>query len=276
MGFFGGCHMNITLNTIHQLNRSEYLNLHKNKSKREINHIKTQRLFEFMVCDDECNFGEDYRYTNTSTKVSLICKNGHVWDSSTPRNIMNGIGCPVCSGNSAFVAQTKLENMLLAEGHRLADDYVYTNYSTKVSLICKNGHVWNTSSPTGIKGGAMCPTCKINDGKMRNSRKIPDYVYILRSIDHSCDIIKIGITSTPERRLTTLKRNTPFNFEIFGLYKLGGSMARDAETAVKRLSKSLGTKFYFDNKFDGFDEWHIFNESLIAFVVDTYNKKSPT
>lgn len=98
-------------------------------------------------------------YTNSKTKVCIICPtHGEFWQ--TPNKHLNGKqGCPKCSGKNKT---TKDAIECFKKVHK--DDYIYDkveykNNRTKVCIICpEHGEFWQT--PDKHLQGEGCPICK--------------------------------------------------------------------------------------------------------------------
>lgn len=81
-------------------------------------------------------------YVNNRTKIRFQCdKNqSHIW-YSTPSNILNGRGCPICNGKQVFVGFTDMWTTSSENAKFLLnpnDGYKYTKCSSKkkVKWIC--------------------------------------------------------------------------------------------------------------------------------------------
>ena len=49
-------------------------------------------------------------YINTATSIRFQCSNGHIWHAK-PNNILQGKGCPFCSGRMAIVGETDIATL---------------------------------------------------------------------------------------------------------------------------------------------------------------------
>jgi len=101
------------------------------------------------------------KYTNTSTKLTWECENGHKWESK-PSHIIAGHWCPYCAGLHK-TAQDMKKLAEKREGRCLSNEYI--DDKTKLLWECKYGHKWE-ATPTNIKDkGAWCPYCAGNGKK---------------------------------------------------------------------------------------------------------------
>ncbi len=93
-------------------------------------------------------------YENYHAKTLFQCANSHTW-MAAPANVLNGTGCPTCSGNRPLTQEIANER-LKARGIRMLDPYVHQK--SKARFQCKEGHIWETSSGTVLYEGG-CPKC---------------------------------------------------------------------------------------------------------------------
>ncbi len=97
-------------------------------------------------------------YTNTQTKTTFECVDGHQW-MSQPNNIRQGGGCPVCA--STKLTKADIESWLLQDGRGIKLVGEYIRALTKTTFECVDGHQW-MSQPNNIKSGKGCPVCAGN------------------------------------------------------------------------------------------------------------------
>ena len=100
-------------------------------------------------------------YTNSSTQVDCICKDGHPCNPN-PNNINNGHGmCRICSGcDSETAKQNFYDNIKILGGTVIGE---YTNSSTRVDCICKDGHPCKPAPGDIQQGHGMCRICSGTD-----------------------------------------------------------------------------------------------------------------
>lgn len=94
-------------------------------------------------------------YVNNRTKLTWVCKKGHVWEA-IPNHIKSGTWCPVCKG----CAKLTIEEMQAMAGNRAGTcpSDVYVNANTRLKWRCERGHIWE-AIPNSIKRGSWCPEC---------------------------------------------------------------------------------------------------------------------
>jgi hypothetical protein len=106
----------------------------------------------------------DSVFISSTTKVNLICKEGHRW-ASLYANLKKGKWCKICF---LIPQQPKISDCTnLAEsknGKCLESEYISAR--TKMRWECQHGHKWRTTFPC-IKRGQWCPACN-NKFKMHS------------------------------------------------------------------------------------------------------------
>ena len=118
---------------------SDFLMLAKKKHKDKYDYSKIQ-------------------YVNYKTKVCIVCpEHGEFWQ--TPKDHIQGRGCPVCAGHIQQTIETFISKATRVHGHKF--DYSLVEYKTsknKVCIVCpKHGKFWQT--PNAHLRGAGCPIC---------------------------------------------------------------------------------------------------------------------
>jgi hypothetical protein len=96
-----------------------------------------------------------HKYTNSTTKLSWQCRQGHIWDG-TPAQIKQGHWCPVCGGSQKGSIEEMRQIASSRGGACLSEGYI--NNSTKLTWQCNKGHQWE-AAPLNIKLGKWCPVC---------------------------------------------------------------------------------------------------------------------
>lgn len=102
-------------------------------------------------------------YTNSHTKVKLICPKHGVFEQ-TPSSNLAGNGCPKCS---SFCSDTSIQHSRFLDNARLIHgnkyDYSlvdYVNSHSNVRIIC-NDHGEFLQTPTSHTAGHGCPSCPV-------------------------------------------------------------------------------------------------------------------
>lgn len=94
------------------------------------------------------------KFINNNTNTPIQCSKGHIW-STSPKTIYDH-WCGICSGFSAHTAKEKFDRIVSEKGGRLIGEYL-TN-GRKMSIICRYGHTWMTTS-NAINSGNWCLKC---------------------------------------------------------------------------------------------------------------------
>ena len=99
-------------------------------------------------------------YINSTTKVCITCPiHGDYWQ--TPKNHLQGHGCPLCNNfkkaTESFIVEAK-EVHKNDEIQVIYDETEYNGYHRKVKLICPiHGEFWQL--PKDHLRGSSCPKC---------------------------------------------------------------------------------------------------------------------
>ena len=98
-------------------------------------------------------------YINNKTKIKCKCKiDGHEW-KATPHNLLNGTGCPKCSGN----IKNKTTEYFINELKEINDNIEilgeYISNKAKIKCRCKiDKYEWE-ATPNSLLSGQGCPKC---------------------------------------------------------------------------------------------------------------------
>lgn len=135
------------------------------------------------------------QYIDAKTKILHRCKiDGYEWKTS-PDNIIQGRGCPVCSGKAVLMGY----NDLLTTHPYLIDEWDYDNNGellpTMVShgsekiinWICKNGHKYSCSI-YDKSTGTGCPEC--NKANKVSEKELIVYYYIRKYFEDAISSYK--------------------------------------------------------------------------------------
>ncbi|HIF9413644.1 TPA: GIY-YIG nuclease family protein [Photobacterium damselae] len=92
-------------------------------------------------------------------------------------------------------------------------------------------------------------------------------LYVLRAVGYENDIIKIGISNDHKRRIRTLRKNTPFDFDCVESFEFDDDnipfvMKSDAH----RYAKENQLEVEFPEIFDGYSEWFRFSSDLLDLI----------
>jgi len=101
----------------------------------------------------------------TTEPLRWECSEGHVFRAD-PANVQDGHWCPKCGRKAA--AETRRNNAVARvakiiskkKGRLLTPKASISGMSSRVSISCRMGHVWETK-PSIIRSGSWCPVCAI-------------------------------------------------------------------------------------------------------------------
>ncbi len=95
-------------------------------------------------------------YEGAEIKALFECPKGHQWET-TPKHLMGGGGCRLCSKtNATRYTKDSLNKSIRNREIELIGDFV--NVKTKSLFRCSFGHEWETN-PDAIIQGKGCPHC---------------------------------------------------------------------------------------------------------------------
>ena len=195
---------------------------------------------------------------NSFSKARVRCCKGHEWIASVNSLLSRKSGCPRCHPRSKYTLDeyidmiSKIERVTYV---RLKDEF--RSSKSKIILSCDEGHEWETNISHIINkvNPSRCPTC----AKYGFKRGKLAYLYIL--ISNCGGYIKVGITNNLSQRVSRLRSNTPFNFELMKAYKGDGCVVLDEETRLHRVLKSASMR-----GFSGCTEWFEFDYNANAEI----------
>jgi len=106
-------------------------------------------------------------YLNSSSKLLIECKNGHVWTAYF-KHIRYGHWCPTCAGKKKYTIEDMHKLATEKGGKCLSKEY--TNHDAKLRWRCRNGHEWE-STPHNIIFKHWCPICLHPNAKYRQQNR---------------------------------------------------------------------------------------------------------
>lgn len=104
------------------------------------------------------------KYRGRSNEVDCECtKDGYKWTVKAA-NLLNGYGCPKCSGRKVYT-QEEFEEKVNSISPTIKIIGKYKNNKTKIDCVCLvDGHKWNPIAGQLVKG-IGCPRCNISHGE---------------------------------------------------------------------------------------------------------------
>jgi hypothetical protein len=95
-------------------------------------------------------------YNGAYNKVTVQCKNGHIYDI-IPHNLMSlDTWCPKCSNNCPEKAKEKFIQTVKNKSGVVIGEYI--NSHTKIKVMCVKGHEWD-AVPSSVNAGFWCRAC---------------------------------------------------------------------------------------------------------------------
>ena len=130
-------------------------------------------------------------YKGMNTKLTWQCAEGHVWEA-IPSSIQQGTWCKICS-NKKSAAQKRLnveivKNFIYNHGGTWLSGQ-YNNNQSKLTISCKNGHIWVTTwlnIQSSFKRGGFCPRCGHKRANLERRKKIEEMKSIAESRGGKC------------------------------------------------------------------------------------------
>jgi len=128
-------------------------------------------------------------YQNNTTLLKWRCENGHEWEAY-PRDIKRGNWCKECRKIKKSKVNRKyyLDNMKKIAKERGGEclSLSFDNVKQKLLWRCSDGHIWETSHTSIIKG-TWCPICSAkNAGEEKRKYDIRDMQKIAKSHGGKC------------------------------------------------------------------------------------------
>lgn len=202
-------------------------------------------------------------YKGMSSSFTYLCKK-HGIKSSTPEYFLKAIHkCRQCHfealgakrKNKPIVTAEEKEKQLQEKCKKEGHIFIgwtrgYMGCHSLITLCCPKCGEWSTKASVYLESG--CPNCTTY-GYSPNRKGT---LYCLRS---ECGkFVKVGITNNKKSRFETLKRRTPFNFNVIELFTHeDGSKAREWEKLFHQSFESANL-----TGFDGCTEWLKWNPQI--------------
>lgn len=203
-------------------------------------------------------------YTGTQSKFNCKCEIHGPWSVSVLHYLHSGTGCPSCAGLKPF-SKKEREQQIIKGCEFSGLKFVgwvgpYKNSYSRFIYECPLHGRNEVSVNTFINSGTRCPGCS----ECGFNKDADAGLYALLSSDGS--LVKVGISNTPQERISTLKRKTPFSFSVIGIRAGTG---RD----ILSLEKYFHTKYARAGLFgfDGYTEWLKISDALITELNEVLN-----
>lgn len=200
-------------------------------------------------------------YKNIHTKFKISCQDHGEWRASALHLVYSKSGCPKCGHEAVARKRRTPLNIVI---HRIneilkkKEKYTfiglgeeYKNSKSKVMISCLEHGEWSVDIATILANRIGCPSCAKSGFKPCDNAQL----YIIRS---DCgEFFKIGISNKVKRRITELKRSTPFGFHVLHVTNDIGSRIREMEKALHDEFESANMK-----GFNGATEWFLWSDAV--------------
>ena len=214
------------------------------------------------------------KYVGSNIKIKCRCKkDGYEWEVK-PNDLLNGRGCPKCSGNASKTTEEfKQEMKEINSDIEILGEYV--NSRTKIKVRCKiDGYEWQ-ATPNGLLSGYGCKKCA---GKYKTTE---DFKQELKEINNNIEVLgeyinnrtKIKVKCKKDGYEWKVKPNDLLNGH--GCPKCSGNASKTTEefkqelkeinNNIEVLGEYIGnkTKVKCKCKIDGY-EWEAVPNSLLS------------
>ena len=183
-------------------------------------------------------------------------------------------GCRKCIGSyKSEVYSSPVGKMLEGIGRTkfIPDTSTYVNMTTKMKLLCPEGHVFYAEPVRVIHSGRGCPYC----AKYGFKRAEKGRFYVTRFTDAEGSYLKYGITNRGANdRAMSQRREGRKKYEILMEHEFDGETCLEIERLTR---KTLGGNFCSkDRKPDGYTETledSAFNLTSIERIVENMSNK---
>ena len=129
-------------------------------------------------------------YKNIDTPILHRCKVDNYEWSTTPYNILQGHGCPLCAGVVRPTTEEFIQKMNIVNPNiEIIGEYI--NNNTGISCRCKvDGYEWNPT-PSNLLAGKGCPICGGTKKKTHH-----EYVEEVAKVNKNISVVDIYINAT--------------------------------------------------------------------------------
>lgn len=156
----------------------------------------SNEVVDFMLIDKNLPVERISEYQNSTTKILWKCKKCYNEWHSTPHNILNGYGCPICGGSQKLTNE-KIDQRISDIGLNIKRVGDYINTETKIlfqCLICNEN--W-FSRPKITNKCIGCPKCRRNNRMIWSNEKIDQFL-----IENNIEIIRLSNITTSKETMT--------------------------------------------------------------------------
>lgn len=216
--------------------------------------VREKQIRELATADGYTFVGWADGYKGNRSNVTINCTEHGEWRTNLYNFMGNGSRCPKCArirvnGINRIPreeCERQLRELAEADGYTFVgwvDEYV-GNRSASIFNCVKHGE-WSTRTNDFKVSESRCPSCAVSG----YDPSTPGTLYAL--ISNCGTMIKIGISSDPDKRYRILRSVTPFQFTGYRRIRCeDGAQPRMLERMFHDEFPSVGLR-----GFDGATEW---------------------
>lgn len=180
-------------------------------------------------------------YSNSYTKIKIICKDHGVFDQS-PACHLSGRGCLKCSGLNNLTTEGFIGRAVAVHGENYDYSQVdYKNIRAKVKITCKKHGAFEQVSKSHLRGHG-CPKCHTR-GFRRSSyidMSISHHggfsnIYVIELSNKKERFFKVGITVKSVAERFNGKMAMPYNLKQIKCVRSGAEFIFDLENRLHSL-----------------------------------------
>ncbi len=163
-----------------------------------------------------CAFLSD-SYTNTKTKLELICENGHKF-SSTFSDVKQGSWCPWCARNRKHTIGYVKDFINIRHPGATVISENYVNMTEDLDFCCEKGHRFSSRFGNIVHNDSWCPECTPDRRKetyfTRTGYENPSQNEQVKEIKKQKSLVKYGCEYVfqNEEIKETIKQKNNINF----------------------------------------------------------------
>ena len=175
-------------------------------------------------------------YKGSNKKIKCKCKkDGYEWEA-TPSNLLNGQGCPKCSGTiKKTTEEFKQELKKVNNDIEILGEYV----SNKIKIKCKckiDGYEWE-ARPNSLLNGTGCPKCA---GNIQLTHE--EFIIRMNKINDNIEILGEYVNSATKIKVRCKKDRYEWKVRPNSLLSGQGCPKCNASKGEKRVSKYLDSR----------------------------------
>lgn len=225
-----------------------------NSSKKQTSNTEEFIIHSKKIHNDKYDYSL-VNYINNTTKIKIICPEHGIFEQ-TPSDHKRNRGCSICGNSSMKNKQMLGSKEFIKRSKKLYGDKFdyslveYKNWSTKVKIICPEHGVFEQIAGRHYNGFS-CPICNV----LSYNNKFLYFFY-----DEIYNIMKIGVSSSPEKRLNKIVGNNINNIIILKTYEKSGKLENELH---KKYAQYRTEHIIYE---DGKTEWFNLDKNEIINI----------